>query len=173
MRPYANLVSRITDTGEAVEQLYSGRVRGGCTYTEACNGFFQALASEIFKSAGIEVSRACYVQGAEPALYGCRTVNAIHDEFILEVPLGRQHEAAVALARIMRACAAPRWLRHVPAPKVEADAMMRWSKKAVALYDSDGRLIPWTRSMEVDRGEIDHYGLVKRDDGSYEERKVT
>lgn len=160
MRDYSNYIARITDTGGVLEHVYSGRVRGGCSYTEACNSLFQGLASEIFKSAGHEIARACYVNEESP-LFGCRIVNGIHDEFILEVPMGpggRQHEAALELARLMTD-AAKLWLRHVPPPKVEVDAMLRWSKKVVALYE-DGRLVPWVRSERVDEGRIAHYGLA-------------
>ncbi len=156
MRDYSQYIARITDTGGVLEHIYSGRIRGGCSYTEACNSLFQGLASDISKTAGLLISKACYVDTASP-LFGCRIVNFIHDEFILEVPLGRQHEAAIELARLMTE-AAKIWLRHVPPPKVEVDAMLRWSKQAIGLYEN-GRLMPWTRCIRIDKDTIHHYGL--------------
>lgn len=153
MRAYSRYIASITDSGGVLEHLYSGRYRGDISYTEACNSLFQGLASDIAKSAGFLVARACY---ADPTstLYGCRIVNFVHDELILEVPLGREHEAAAELVRLMNQSAAM-WLRKVPIPKIEADAMMRWSKKVVPLF-VEGRLVPWVRSLGGGR----HVGIV-------------
>ncbi len=148
MRLYSNHIDEIVSSGMLLEQLYSGRFRGGCTYTEGCNTLFQGLASEIFKTAGFLVAKACYIETASP-LFGCRIVNGIHDEFILEVPIGREHEAAEELTRIMLVAAAM-WLKKAPQPKIEADAMMRWSKKVRAVK-VEGRLVPWVRNIDDDR----------------------
>lgn len=158
MRPYSQWIASITDNGGVIEQLYSGRKRGGCSYTEGCNTLFQGLASDIAKTAGWLVTKACYVDRGSP-LYGCRMVNFVHDEIILEVPIGRQHEAALELKRLMDQAAAI-WLRLVPVPKIEVDAAMRWSKKVVALYDQGGRLVPWTRTNKTADGGKEHYGFV-------------
>jgi DNA polymerase-1 len=156
MRPYSRMVNDIVRRDNPILQLYAGRYRGGCSYTEACNSFFQGLASDIAKSAGFLVAWACYAQPDSP-MYGCRIVNFVHDEIILEVPLGRQHEAAAELERLMTV-AASRWLKKVPTPKIETDAMMRWSKKVIRL-EHNGGLVPWTRTAKVP-GFSEHYGFV-------------
>ena len=37
--------------------------------------------------------------------------------------------------------------------KVESALMYRWYKKAKAVYDSQGRMIPWTPEKEEENGE--------------------
>jgi len=124
----------------AIEQVFVRRTRGGVSYTEACNSLFQGLAADAAKAAGFLIARACYTEPASP-LYGCRIVNFVHDEFILEAPEGRAPEAAEELARLMVAGASV-LMPDVP-PSAEPVLMRRWSKKAKALRDAQGRLIPW------------------------------
>jgi len=138
---YFRLINEFIERGACVEQLFSGRFRGGLTYCEACNTPFQGLAADAAKAAGWLVCRACYVDRASP-LFGCRIVNFVHDEILIEAPEPRAHEAAEELARLMVAGAAP-WLPDVP-PTVDTPALMRcWSKKAQGIRDAGGRLIPW------------------------------
>ena len=87
-------------------------------------------------------------------LYGCRLVNYVHDEFILECPEERAHEAVMELQRLMVEGAAP-YLPDVP-PTVSKPIVARcWSKKAQQVWeigkpgnkhkpanDTD-RLVPW------------------------------
>lgn len=129
------------DTGEAtVEQIFSGRWRGGCHYTAACNTYFQGLGADAAKRATYLVSRACY---AEPAsvLYGSRICNMIHDELILEVDEDlRAHDKAIELGRLM-VLGANEFLPDVPA-RVEPLLARCWSKKSKPVF-KDGRLVPW------------------------------
>jgi DNA polymerase I-like protein with 3'-5' exonuclease and polymerase domains len=146
MRDYFALVGRMTenDEGRALFQhLRSGRWRGGAGYTAACNSFFQGLGADAAKSAGYAVSHACYAEPESP-LYGSRIVLFIHDELILEVAEERAHDAAVELSRVMRE-AANEWVPDVPfaEPDPEPLLMRTWSKKAEAVRDSEGRLVPW------------------------------
>lgn len=124
-----------------IEQFVSKRTRGGCFFTEACNGYFQGLAADIGKAAGFAISRACYDKSAGSILYGSRIVNFIHDEFIVEVLERTAHECAMEVARLMVEAAKP-FIPDVPA---EVDPLLcrRWSKKAKTLWGADGRLIPW------------------------------
>ncbi len=46
-----------------VEQLRSGRIRGGCTFCQACNTYFQGLAADGAKLALWRVARECYEGG--------------------------------------------------------------------------------------------------------------
>lgn len=140
MRLYFNWINAQTSAPQPlICQLYSERYRGGPSYTAACNSYFQGLGSDIAKDAGWHIIKACYVLRESP-LWGCRPVNFVHDEFILEAPERRAHEAAIELARIMMARARV-WLPDVSI-KCEPLIMSRWSKKAKPVWQ-DGRLVPW------------------------------
>lgn len=147
MREFFAYVGRLCDNpkGEAtILQLRSYRMRGGATYTAACNTWFQGLGADATKAAGFAIAKACYVDKASP-LYGSRIANYIHDEFICETrDRPEAHEAAVELARIMRD-AANEWLPNVPFKADEPDPqlMRLWSKDAEAFFDERGRLVPW------------------------------
>jgi DNA polymerase I-like protein with 3'-5' exonuclease and polymerase domains len=141
---YFSYISKLVGSpGNRIEHLFSGRFRGDMTYTEACNTFFQGLAADAAKAAGFLISKACYVDTHSP-LYGCRPVNFIHDEFIVEAPEDTAAEAAEELARLMVVGASP-YLPDVP-PKAEALLMRRWSKSAYAMRDEAGRLVAWDES---------------------------
>ena len=127
-----------------ITQLFSGRIRGFSgprAYTEACNTMFQGLAADMAKAAGWMIVQACF--DPDSPLYGCRIVNFIHDEFILEAPEARAHEAALELSRLM-ILAAKDW---IPDVKIAAkpQIMRRYSKKAKPVW-KDGRLVPWDRA---------------------------
>lgn len=124
-----------------IQQLTSNRIRGNCFYTEACNGFFQGLAADIGKNAGFMISRACYDESVGSPLYGSRIVNFIHDQFIVEVPEEIGHECAMEVGRLMRLGAEP-FIPDVPATCTPCLATC-WSKEAEAVYDENGRLVPW------------------------------
>jgi DNA polymerase-1 len=138
MRDYFAFINTKGTRTYAIEQLYSGRVRAGMLYCDACNTPFSGLAADAAKAAGWLVSRAMYTEPQSP-LFDCRTVNFIHDELIGIAPEARAPEAADELARLMVAGAQP-WL---PDVKVEAAAvvMRRWYKGAEPLR-VDGRLVP-------------------------------
>jgi hypothetical protein len=123
-----------------IKQLFVGRYRGDVTFTEASNGYFQSLAADAAKAAGFLIARACYVEPDSP-LFGCRPVNFIHDEVLVEVPDDESaHDAAVELARLMCVGAAP-FLPDVP-PVAEPLLCRKWSKAAKPVW-VDGRLVPW------------------------------
>ena len=141
-RAYARMISDMTQEAPArVTQLYSGRVRGGCTYTEASNTFFQGLASDISKSALYEVTKKCFGEPGTSALAGCRPVLFAHDEIMIEAPESYAAEAALELQATM-ITAMQVLTPHVPA-RVSACLMRRWSKGAKPVYDASGRLMPW------------------------------
>jgi hypothetical protein len=105
MPDFFSKIDFAVETHHAIEQLYSGRVRGGVSYTDACNGMFQGLAADVAKDAGFQLSRACYVG----ELRGCRIVNFVHDEYVIEVP----EEGARSFANVIEALlvkAARPWL---------------------------------------------------------------
>src|SRR5690606_24015976 len=85
MRRYFDLVGSMCATGKTtIVQLFSDRVRGACSYTQACNSYFQGLGADATGLALYEIMRECY--SGQGALSVCRPVNYIYDEFILEVP---------------------------------------------------------------------------------------
>lgn len=121
--------------GGTVEQLFSGRVRNGCGFTDACNSPFSGLAADCAKDAGYQIAKAQYT-GRMVA----RTVNFIHDEFVLETPEDCIDDTAALLESIMLD-SARRWIPDVPC-SVEVLATRAYSKKAKRIV-KDGRLIPW------------------------------
>ncbi len=133
------------DSGRAtVESLFTKRTRGGASYCAACNNGFQALGSDCAKNAMWLVAKAQYAEPSSP-LFDARTVAFVHDEIIAEVrDDDRAHDAAYELARLM-AEGANVYLPDVPIPvsKINPLLMRRWSKDAVPVNDSSGRLIPW------------------------------
>jgi len=126
-----------------VKQMRVDRYRGGVRYTDACNGLFQSLAADGAKAAMYAVSRACYADPGS-ALYRCRPWAFIHDEIIIEAPIERVHEAGKELGVIMER----EFNKFVPdcPTTCEAVAMDRWSKNAVARYDSCGKLTIWSKN---------------------------
>jgi hypothetical protein len=147
-KPYFNYVGTLVGGGDwgTVMHLGSNRLRAGVPYTVACNSFFQGLAADCAKDAGFRLAHECYVD-VESVLYGCRIVNFIHDEFILEVPIERAHECSMRVVAIMEE-AGRLWCPDVP-PRAEPALMHRWMKAAEPVW-CDGRLIAWTPEI----GEI-------------------
>jgi hypothetical protein len=141
-KPYFDYISSLVGQGDwgTVQHLFSQRLRAGVPYTVACNSFFQGLAADCAKHAGFNLAVACYVDTSSP-LYGCRIVNFIHDEFILEVPIARAHECSMEVVRIMEE-SGKLWCPDV-SPRAEPALMHRWRKAAEPVW-ANGRLIPWT-----------------------------
>ena len=139
---YFQIIAQLAESGRPFKQLYSGRYRGGLKYTAACNTSFQGLGGDAMKHVAWELTKACYDWRQGSILLGCRIVNFIHDEFILEVPRDHlAHDRAMALGDMMNAHIR-RYLRRVPA-RAEPLLMDPWSKDAKPVYGPDGRLIPW------------------------------
>lgn len=139
MRLFFQFVDDTIKKNLPIEQFFSRRFRGDTSYTARCNTLFQGLAADMAKDAGWRIAYACYVDTKSP-LFGCRIVNFIHDEFILEVPEHRAHEAAHEVSRHMTE-AARRWLQDVRC--VAEPVLMRyWSKDAKPIV-RNGRLVPW------------------------------
>lgn len=126
----------------AVTLPRTGFVRGGCTFTSACNTYFQGLAARGAKEAMWEIAKVCYVENAS-VLYGCRPVLFLHDEFILEVPAETDiaHDASATLSALMVE-GMRKFVPDVPVA-VEPTLMKRWYKEAGPVYDAKSRLVPW------------------------------
>jgi DNA polymerase I-like protein with 3'-5' exonuclease and polymerase domains len=121
-----------------VRQLRSGRLRLGCTFTSACNSYFQGLAADGAKAALYSVTKAQF--DPDSPLFGSSCLVFVHDEILIEAPIDRVHECALELTRIMES----EFNRFVPdcPTRAEAAAMLRWSKKAQPVHEN-GRLVPW------------------------------
>lgn len=143
-----------------VEQLYSGRWRGDCGYTDACNTPFQGLGADATKNATFHIQHECYTGAPAPGmewgpahiaapggvswLYGCRVINYIHDEWLVEVPDDAHlHERAERLIDVVHGTL-NEWLLRVPfkREKFKAVAMRRWNKEAKRVT-REGRLQVW------------------------------
>jgi len=141
MEAYFQHVQAVTRNGTGdIEQLFSGRRRGQCGFSDGANCYFQGLASDVSRTALYEVTRRCYGDPASP-LYGARPVAFIHDEILLEAPEAFAHEAAEEMTKVMIE-AMEQWTPDVPA-KASPAMMRHWSKEAEEVRNKDGRLIAW------------------------------
>ena len=127
-----------------IEQWLSGRIRGLIPFTVASNTFFQGLGADATKDALFAIQRECYVDRYSP-LFGSRMVNYVHDNFMLETPEEAASEAADRLVKVMIEVGT-RWLPDVP-PRAEVTVSRHWSKKAKAVRNKEGKLIPWEDSL--------------------------
>lgn len=158
---------------EPLVHYFSGRVRGGLWYTNRLNSPFQGLGADATGNAafliaqaqyvpgpcyacagaanGCEWCRPCHGPGISP-MYGARTVNYVHDEFIVECCEAWGHEVSHELVRIMVAGAAP-YLPDVP-PTAKPLLSRYWSKDAEQTWQDDPtapggtgkRLVAWPRA---------------------------
>lgn len=146
MRDYFALISQMVEAGDGKTVILhprSNRYRGGVYYTSACNGYFQGLGADATGEAWAELARAMYDHTQGSILYGCRTVNYVHDEFIVEIPDdARASDRVKEMCRIMRDVA-NRWLPDVPFTEIEPCLMSHWSKDAKTLIDKDGNVQVW------------------------------
>lgn len=143
-----------------IMQLVSGRVRGGVTFTQAANSFFQGLLADACKAALRQCSRECYdntvvvaeklypnskpsqFAGGKSPLYGSRAIVFAHDEIIFEHPEDIAHEAVTRVSEVMVDC-----LRHycptvADACAAEPTLMRKWQKQATKIVHN-GRVVPW------------------------------
>ena len=92
-----------------------------------------------------QIQYECYVNFGT-GLYGCRMVNFVHDEFMLEVPedLIRANAAVDRMVVIMRFIA-KKWMPDLEG-KAEGVLMKHWSKKAKPVRNAEGLLIPWEQA---------------------------
>lgn len=140
MRSYFAHIAELAEAGLPVAQVRSGRLRGKPDFCATANTFFQGLAADGCKDMLWQLAWKCYQDTASP-LYGSRPVLFLHDEPIIETPEEKAHDAAMTLQKIMIS-SMQRWTPDIPT-KCEVRVMRRWYKKAAAIYDEQGRLIPW------------------------------
>ena len=152
MSDYFDMISEASnmsfDGRFSITQLYSGRVRGDCTYTSGANSYFQGLAADGAKAAMWALYKACYLGELPeyladdvPYLTGVRMWAFIHDEFLFEGDKATAHLWAPQASRIM----VEEMKRYTPdvAQAAPPALMPRWLKEAEPCYDGAGHLIPW------------------------------
>lgn len=118
-----------------------GMWRRGVWYCAAANNPFQELGAFMCSEGTIALTEAMYLAGG--GLGDCRMLAHIHDEWLIQVPLGRLAEADRTIRGILTECARrvmPDVLSCVP----EAKAMSRWSKRAKEVRAPNGDLLVWS-----------------------------
>ena len=126
-----------------LEQIRSGRIRGGVGFCDGCNSYFQGLTADGAKAALYEVVRECYLVKSSP-LFGFRPVAFIHDEILLEGPKDGARAAAKRLEEVMIS-EMQKWTPDIPT-KADAHLMEKWYKDAEPVYDDKGQLLIWEPS---------------------------
>jgi hypothetical protein len=156
MGAYMRMVGRAVggDGRATARQVFSGRLRGGCGYTDYANGFFQGLGADAAKEAMIELAWECYARrGGE--LHGCRVENFIHDEWLIAAPRDRHLAARARRVGHVVSTAANRWLPDVPVPSsIKVLATARWSKLADLVEGPDGLGVWEWSEMERERASL-------------------
>ena len=141
---YFDYIGKLMEEDDTIWQLRSNRVRGGLSFPDCANTFFQGLAADMSKDALRRVSKECWLEESSP-LFGSRVVAFIHDELIVEVPIDRATEASWRVAQLMLDAAAT-WCPDVKS-KAEPALMTRWYKGAEKV-EVDGKLVPWEPPAE-------------------------
>ncbi len=120
-------------------QPWSNRLRADATFCAACNSGFQGLGADVAKLAGWYVAEAMYTNPRD-ALFGCRMINFVHDQFLVEAREDTAADAAKSLKHHMDR-AAKEILPDVP---TQANVLLSkvWSKKAKRV-EVNGVLVPW------------------------------
>jgi len=111
--------------------------RARMTFCSACNNGFQALGAVMTGHVAWLLQKEIFTG----ALGYARVVNYTHDDFMCEVPIGRQTDFADAASKIMIE-GARKYLPDVPIG-VDAKAMARWSKRAHSKR-TNGELTIWS-----------------------------
>lgn len=128
MRLYFEMVNALVNGPGRIRHLFSNRIRGGMSYTSACNSFFQGLGADVAKAAGWELVKWLYSTGDG------RLVNFVHDEWVVECPIDRVTDVANRTRDIMIRVAVE-WLPDVRID-VSRSAMLRYQKTDGA-WDGD------------------------------------
>lgn len=120
-----------------VQLPWSKRWRGRCTKTEAANFYFQGTGIDVVGYALWLLFKACYLDRNSP-LFGCRIINCVHDQFLIECLEENIDPAAREMRRLMREGAL------IVTPRCSTDteivAVRYWRKEADPTY-VDGKLV--------------------------------
>lgn len=122
-----------------------GMHRAACSFTACANGqAMQTPGAEGAKEAVINVVRATLDPSLGSILYGCKVVNFVHDELILDLiddGPDSLHDRACEVQRIMEDSLSS-VIKHTKVG-TEAALMERWDKRASPVFDDHGRLAIW------------------------------
>lgn len=118
-----------------------GITRRGVWFNAAANNPFQELGAFVCSEGTIALTEAMYSRGGPLRL--CRIIAHIHDEWLIEVPLGLVAQADRIIREILTGVAT-RCLPDVRSCVPEAKAMSRWSKRAKELRAPNGDLLVWS-----------------------------
>lgn len=137
---YVNSLESYPGSGSYnVVDPYSGALRADATFCAASNDGFQRMGANVAMRAGWYIAEACYINKSDP-LFGCRPVNFVHDQWLIEALRARAAEAAKSLAYHMNRAAK----EVLPDCPTTASVLLStvWSKKAKKI-EIGGELIPW------------------------------
>ncbi len=146
--------------GEIMQHV-TGRIRGGLTFCDAANGFFQGLLADIAKESYWRVTKECYDRtvrvprmmyenslrseyaGKESPLLRSRSIGFFHDEFLNEHPRAVASDASKRVSEIMRDVM--RWYcpDYADAAEAEPTLMLAWNKAATKVVHN-GEIVVWT-----------------------------
>lgn len=136
------------DDPNYIKQHFSNRIRGRVDFTNAANGYFQALAADGAKRALYRVVREQYTDRSS-VIYGSRTILFAHDELVGEISrsvmsAGVERIAALMVEEMRGVC---------PDVVIEAEPtlMPRWYKQAELVRDAAGNVIPWEPKTKGDK----------------------
>lgn len=147
------------DDGRAMDGLcYTtpmGMHRAACTFTKAANGrAMQSPSAEGAKIAIFNTVRECLDPSQRSVLlkHGCKTVNFVHDELILQVPANSKiaTECAKRVQRVMEE--SMEMVMCDVKVTTEACLMERWDKGAEPVIE-DGLLVPWKPKEEEENSD--------------------
>lgn len=122
-----------------------GMVRAGATFCAAANGAALQTPSAEGALLGVwEVVRRCYDKSlSDTLLLGCRPLAFIHDQQIVEVPDDSlAHDRTMEISKIM----IDSMSKILPDMQIRTESLLmrEWHKEAKPVYDTQGRLVPWT-----------------------------
>ena len=112
----------------------TGRIRGGVTFTQACNTPFSGLAADGAKLAIWNLTQIGY-----------RIVGFVHDELLVELPEDADFDREAALVEHVMCSAMADLTGSVPI-QTKATLAHRWSREAVSVFDEQNRMVPWSSS---------------------------
>lgn len=132
-----------SDTGKGHYTSPLGMFRDNADATAVANGFMlQTPSAEGMLEAISNVSTECWDWTLGSILSGCRVVDDVHDELVIEMPYDDQLEDRIRRAQTIMEDSMATVLEGVPI-KTEAGVMLYYSKDAYEARDESGKIIPY------------------------------
>lgn len=143
MPEYFAAISSIAKGSRKLTLPRSNRTRGDVGFCDGANYLFQGPASDGAKAALALLTEDAWLNRLS-ALYGCRGIAFIHDEFIFEAPEGRAHQALERMTDLMVA-GMQTYIPDVPI-RASGQVMDRWYKSDPGGRTSEG---VWTDARRL------------------------